>query len=262
MTRRELAIDLYNQIKENKIGHNGKLPSERELASLFNVPRPLIREALAILEAFGIIEVRGRQGIFIKEKTWSEITLPLSFLADWPLDILPQVFEARTIIEPKAAALAAIRHTESDIEKLSETLNQMEGLFEKEIPEKASLGEKWNSIFHILIVSTAHNDVLSRIHEGVMRLYERNVSSFPKENAPMPFEKWPKEIWTEHSGIVDAIVAGDESEAEARAYRHVLTSQERIFRLTWSLGLRFFKPLTGGHLKEEKFNARTGKDIS
>jgi len=259
MTRKELAIAIYNQIKGNKIGYNGKLPSERELASLFNVTRPLMREALAILEAFGIVEVRGRQGIFIKEKSWNEITLPLSFLADWPLDILPQVFEARTIIEPKAAAIAAIRHTKSDIEKLNETLNQMEELFEKKIPERASLGEKWNSIFHILIVSAAHNDVLSRMHESIMRLYERNVSSFPKKNAPMPFEEWPKEIWSEHLSILDAIVAGNEKEAEIRAYRHVLTSQERIYCLTRSLGLQFFEPLTSGHLKdlkEERFDAR------
>ncbi|MFY9383317.1 MAG: GntR family transcriptional regulator, partial [Acetomicrobium sp.] len=82
MTRKELAINIYNLIKEGKLGHNGKLPSERKLASMCNVTRPLIREALAILEAFGIIEVRDRQGIFIREKSWSEISLPISFLVD------------------------------------------------------------------------------------------------------------------------------------------------------------------------------------
>ena len=40
MTRRELAVCIYNHIKEIKLGHNNKLPSERELASLFNVSRP------------------------------------------------------------------------------------------------------------------------------------------------------------------------------------------------------------------------------
>ena len=79
MTRKELAISIYDQIKENKLGRDNKLPSERELANMFQVTRPLIREALAMLEAFGIIEVRDRQGIFIKEKAWSDISLPLSF---------------------------------------------------------------------------------------------------------------------------------------------------------------------------------------
>lgn len=46
----------------------------------FNVTRPFIREALAMLEALGIIEVRGREGIYVKEKTWNKIVLPLSFL--------------------------------------------------------------------------------------------------------------------------------------------------------------------------------------
>jgi GntR family transcriptional repressor for pyruvate dehydrogenase complex len=255
MTRKELAISIYDQIKENKLGRDNKLPSERELANMFQVTRPLIREALAMLEAFGIIEVRDRQGIFIKEKAWSEISLPLSFLVDWPLDILPQVFEARLIIEPKAAAIAAKRRTQSDIEKLKETIFKIEELFKEDRSDKALLGEKWNSIFHAIVVATSHNDVLCRIHEGIIRLYERNVSSFPREKAPMPFEKWPKEIWMEHAGIVDAIEEGNAAEAERRAHEHVLISQERIYRFTQSLGLQFFVPLNG-HAKEDELHAR------
>ena len=62
--------------------------------------------------------------------------------------------------------------------------------------------------------------VLCRMHEGIICLYERNVSSFPKENAPMPFEKWPGEIWAEHAGIVEAISRGDEK-AAAVSYTHL-----------------------------------------
>ena len=240
MTRKELAINIYNLIKEGELGRNGKLPSERSLASLFNVTRPLIREALAMLEALGIIEVRGREGIYIKEKTWDGIALPLSFLADWPLDILPQVFEARMILEPKAAAIASQRRTKSDIEKLNETLAEMERLFKEDVPEKASLGERWNTIFHVLVVAATQNDVLCRMHEGIIRLYERNATSFPKENVPMPFEKWPIEIWTEHFKIVNAIAKGDSKEAEECAYRHIANTQERIYDFTQSLGLQFF----------------------
>lgn len=240
MTRKELAICIYNLMKKNQLGNDNKLPSERGLASLFNVTRPLMREALAILEAFGIIEVRDRQGIFIKEKSWNEIELPLSFLTDWPLDILPQVFEARTILEPKAAAIAAKRHSDSDIMKLTETLTEMEKLFKEDIPEKASLGEKWNSIFHTLVVAATHNDVLCRMYEGIIRLYERNATSFPKEDVPMPFEKWPKEIWIEHTNIVDAIANSNSKWAEKLAYQHIVTTQERIYKVTISLGLDLF----------------------
>jgi GntR family transcriptional repressor for pyruvate dehydrogenase complex len=250
MTRRELAVCIYNQIKENMLGHDNKLPSERELARLFNVTRPLVREVLAILEAFGIIEVKDRQGIFIKEKSWNEITLPLSFLTDWPLDILPQVFEARMILEPKAAAIAAKRRTKSDIEKLNEILVEMERFFREDVSERALLGERWNTIFHASVVAATKNDVLCRIHEGIIHLYERNATSFPKENVPMPFEKWPKEIWAEHSSIVNAIVEGDGREAEICAYRHIIATQERIYRFTESLGIDLFGPLMYNNLGE------------
>jgi DNA-binding GntR family transcriptional regulator len=71
----------------------------------------------------------------------------------------------------------------------------------------------------------------------------------------MPFEKWPKEIWMEHAGIVDAIAEGNAAEAERRAHEHVLISQERIYRFTQSLGLQFFVPLNG-HAKEDELHAR------
>jgi GntR family transcriptional repressor for pyruvate dehydrogenase complex len=240
MTRREVAILIYKHIKEERFGGGNKLPSERELADMFGITRTLVREALAILEAFGVIEIRDRQGIFIKEKAWKEIALPLSFLMDWPLDILPQVFEVRLIIEPKAAAIAAKKCNQSDLKKLKEIILKAEKLFEEDRPDKAMLGEKWNSIFHAIVIASSHNDVLCRIHEGVIKLYERNVSSFPKENVPTPFEKWPREIWREHAGIVDAIAEGNVAEAERRAYEHVLLSKERIYRFIQSPGLRFF----------------------
>jgi len=243
ITRKELAICIYNQIKEGKLGQGGKLPSERELSSLFKVARPLIREALAMLEALGVIEVRDRQGIFIKEKSWNEITLPISFLSDWPLDILPQVFEARMVLEPKAAAIAAKRRTITDIEKLKVTLSEMEKLFKENISEKGLLGEKWNSIFHALLVAATHNDVLCRVHESIMRLYERNVTSFSKESVPMPFEQWPEEIWIEHCSILNAIINSNSKEAESLVYCHVMNIQKRIYQFTQSLGLQFFVPL-------------------
>ncbi|MCD6156059.1 MAG: FadR family transcriptional regulator [Candidatus Atribacteria bacterium] len=261
MTRKELAITIYSQIKEGKFGGGNKLPSERELANMFSVTRTLVREALAILDAFGIIEIRDRQGIFLKEKTWREISLPLSFLMDWPLDILPQVFEARLIIEPKAAAVAAKKRTQSDLKKLKETILRAKELFEENRPDKTMLGEKWNSIFHAIVIASSHNDVLCRIHEGIIKLYERNVSSFPKENVPTPFEKWPREIWMEHASIVDAIAEGDAAEAERRAYEHVLISKERIYRFYQSPGLRFLG-LLDGYTKEEEPNARSGKTVS
>ena len=77
------------------------------------------------------------------------------------------------------------------------------------------------------------------MHEGIIRLYERNATSFPKENVPMPFEKWPIEIWTEHFKIVNAIAKGDSKEAEECAYRHIANTQERIYDFTQSLGLQF-----------------------
>ena len=59
-------------IRNGRFEPGAKLPSERELASVFNTSRPTIREALYRAELVGLIEVRHGAGSFVRASRPSE----------------------------------------------------------------------------------------------------------------------------------------------------------------------------------------------
>ncbi|HOO88983.1 MAG TPA: GntR family transcriptional regulator, partial [Synergistales bacterium] len=116
-TRKELIHRLSDLITEGDIVSEGKLPPERELAAILGTTRPLLREALIALEALGVLDIRDRQGIFLAEEKVGEIGRVLGQAQVWPLELLSQVMEIRQLLDPGAAALAALRRKERDIAK-------------------------------------------------------------------------------------------------------------------------------------------------
>ena len=53
-------------IAEGKLQPGQRLPTEKELAETLRVSRPTLREALTVLEAIGYIEIRPREGSFVR----------------------------------------------------------------------------------------------------------------------------------------------------------------------------------------------------
>src|SRR6056297_1598946 len=83
-TKRESAVDLViNTIKKliinKKLQPGDRLPSEMELANSFDVSRGSIREAMKILSAFGIVEIKRGDGTYISDSFNKDIFDPLLF---------------------------------------------------------------------------------------------------------------------------------------------------------------------------------------
>ncbi len=105
-------------ILEGEYNRGDKLPSENELTKIFQISRPSVREALCGLTALGLIEAKAGGGYYVKSANAFPAT-------DWmlneegnPLEIL----EARRIIEPEIARVAARRRVEKDIDNLKKLL--------------------------------------------------------------------------------------------------------------------------------------------
>lgn len=115
----EEAIILKELMSEDQ------LPSERELAEIFDVSRITVREALAELEQEGLIEKRvgAKGGTFVLPVTAnSHRRTREEIKKNWKQML--QVFEYRTIIEPESAYLAAQRITEDELSHLQNLLKQ------------------------------------------------------------------------------------------------------------------------------------------
>lgn len=124
----EVARQLLQAIQEGHFLPGEALPPERELARKFNVSRPILREALSILEIQGYISAQHGRGTFVKDPNTDILNVPLE---DWLSKngmLVQHFYEARLAIEPLCAALAAQRAQPPDIAELREIMLREDSL--------------------------------------------------------------------------------------------------------------------------------------
>ena len=112
---------IRHDIESGEYEVGAKLPSETELASRYGVSRPVVREALHSCATLGMTETKTGRGTFVIA-TAANTGLRLGRYSARDL------FEARPHIEVPAAALAAERRTEADLQVLRETHAAMSNL--------------------------------------------------------------------------------------------------------------------------------------
>jgi DNA-binding FadR family transcriptional regulator len=151
----QVADQIVEAIREQRLSPGDRLPAERDLAQRFGVSRPTIREALAALELAGIVQSYKGKGTLI--------IATASQVASWGVEVLPpQVFEARLCIEPVLAALAAEKQYAEDIAHLHEVLAELEAEFEATGAYESDLP------VHRAIARAARNPILQRALEDAL----------------------------------------------------------------------------------------------
>jgi DNA-binding FadR family transcriptional regulator len=98
------------------------LPREDDLAGLFAVSRTSLREAVKVLAAKGLLEARPRTGVRVRpQDDWNLLDADvLSWHPDLTgdRDLMRSLIEARRVIEPPAAGMAAMRATAADLARI------------------------------------------------------------------------------------------------------------------------------------------------
>lgn len=212
-------------VKNGQFSEGDQLPPERNLALSLEVSRNLLREAIITLEALGILEVRKRQGVFVKEPSIPDFAGSLRHMPFSPEDLIPQLMEARLLIEGQAAELAATRRTASELEKLEECFNRLTAApCSTDIEKKSHAHMEF--LFHSLIMLASHNTVLARIFEGLSSLMERTNEILHLRLVDE--EGWLEHVFTQHRTVLDAIKAGDGQAAGDAMRQHIQDSLSQL----------------------------------
>ncbi len=196
----------------------GKLPPERDLAREMGVSRTLLREAVITLEALGVLEVRERQGIFVKALRSEDFAVSLKTLSLWPEELLIHLMEMRLVVEVPAAGLAARRRTEGELEQMRKCVKHLEEVHSS--PDGgASSGATWDSLLHALVVGAAHNPVLTRVYEGLTSTMEKQIVT--SRGLLLRYSGMSGKILEEHELLVDSIARKDPEGAMGALRRHL-----------------------------------------
>lgn len=227
LQRQNLSEQVVRQIglslMRNDFKPGDALLSEPELSLQFNVSRPVLREALKMLGAKGLIESRPKTGTRVRPRAdWNLLdpdVISWQYEIGFDRSFLQAVCEIRLMFEPMTAKYAATRATAEEaawIEHCCQRLQDAVDSIELYIPADLQ--------FHTAICSAAHNELLQKIMATLdtpLRASRIITSQLPGANQnAMPL----------HWAITEAIRDRDEQAAEVAMRKLIILTTEDIQR--------------------------------
>jgi GntR family transcriptional regulator, transcriptional repressor for pyruvate dehydrogenase complex len=210
-------------IREKKIIPGQKLPTEFELCEQFGVSRTVIRDALRMLSARGLINVIKRKGIFVKMLSTTDVSDPLFLYLHQQLEqnTALDVIRARQLIEPQITFAAAINHTEEDAEKLKKDLIDL-------IAHDGDLEmlSHLDLTFHLDIAKASENMIVPLLLDPIFKLMPRIKKSV---YATVSDAKESAVTW--HTKILEMILKRDAEGAKEAMTTHLGIAEEHVRKM-------------------------------
>lgn len=207
-----IVAQLTSLILEGEIKPGEKLPSERELCDQFGVGRNSVREATRSLESARLVETRQGEGTFVTAHPESMVHMISEKVSSDAESGIHHLFEARMVLEPQIAALAAERVTGAELEDLEDTLRRQHGAV-----EGGGLGLEEDTQFHLGLAEAAKNQFLHHLLSSLL-----NTLSEMRERSLGRDESARFRSWEAHQEILGAVSNKDQNKAVAGMISHLV----------------------------------------
>lgn len=208
-----IAHRLVNYIVENQLSEGTPLPVESELVGALEVGRSTLREALLLLETWGVITVKaGRNGgPIVRRPRPEDLREALALQLHFASATLRDVIEAREALEPMTARLAAQRMAPSELEELQVTVDRIRA----DLGSQAVFLEQ-NRRFHSLIAEATGSVVLHAFNDSIKSIADG-------ASVGVQYERRHRVAVAEaHERIIDAIQRRDADAAEDAMRTHLV----------------------------------------
>lgn len=206
--------DLGLAIVTGKYSHDRSFPVEAELCKIYAASRSVVREAVKMLSAKGLLSSVPRQGTCVQpEQYWNLFD---SELVQWLLErkfsfaLLLEFTQIRQAVEPAAAALAAVSADATDLEAMQAALYRLAAAHRGEDDPLTS-----DIDFHIAVLHASKNRFFWRLEELIETALRYAIRM---TNDVLGVEVAEVE---EHQAVYDAILRRDPAGAE-RAMRAIM----------------------------------------
>ena len=203
-------------LAEGKLKPGGRLPPERELATMFGISRPSLRHGLKALELLGAIESRRRHGTFVSDSARNVLEEPLALLVLLNATTFEEHYEVRRTVEVELAALASMRATPAELDAIEGCLAQQRAASVASL----DLFLKSDLELHNLIGQASHNTLFSVFLGSLRRLMSHKMLvllTAPPSQVPGNVRR----TIDEHAEIVRCLRAGDPDGARIAMVHHL-----------------------------------------
>lgn len=212
------AIKLLRDfIKTGQYEDQERLPPERDLVEKLGVSRAFLRKSLAVLESEGLIWRHVGRGTFVGSRP---LDRPKESFIVVDFTNPAEIMEARLVLEPKIAAIAALRARPDDIAR-------MEKAHEKSQLVLAPTDfEIWDGVLHVAISKAAGNTLLISFYDALTSLRDDKIWGRLKEASWS--QKRQHLYCRQHRNLIDAINERNAVKAKKIMQKHLEDVQRNL----------------------------------
>jgi len=193
---------IREMIVDGRLVPGQRLPAERELSEMLRISRPTLRETIRSLVSLNILESRQGSGTYVGALDTAALLEPLQFVMALSGRTVEELFEARLLIEPALAALAASRADAGQVAVMRVVLAEAP-------PVEADVA------LHRLVAEASGNKLLATMLQTLATLGQASRARTSARPGVL------RRTAAEHKAIVDAIDRRDPDAARAAMTEHL-----------------------------------------
>jgi DNA-binding FadR family transcriptional regulator len=187
----QVADYVEGLVSKGQLRPGDKLLPERELAETLRVARGVVREAVKVLAARGLVTVKPGLGTFISEVSTDAISGHLDRFFRLGNQSHSDLIELRQILEAEFAGLAAERAQSEDLEEMCRAIEEMDRNIDLAQPYIAA-----DQAFHLAIARAARNEMFPLLIEAVSGYLEASrLMIFKVQGAPQRGQAWHRKLY-------------------------------------------------------------------
>ena len=174
---------IRNDLITQTLKPGNRLPPQDELVEEFGVSRTVVREAITMLTALGVVESKQGKGTFIKDRVSDTIIDPLVFSLLLEKRTPDDFLELRQMIELGMLPAVIKKADADDISRMKKAIEMLEKSYEKGVRDRDVLCE-YDLAFHYAFGDSTRNPLLIRIGRTVWEVFRPSIAKAVFEVTP------------------------------------------------------------------------------
>ena len=166
----KIINEIKNALMRGELKPGGKFPTEKELIERYGVSRGAVREAVKMLVALGVVEIKRGNGTYIARRISPSALNQLIFSLIQKKGTPQELLELREVMEIGVLEVILSKLTKKDIEKMEKAIEKMEkvcrdGIIDKKILSRIDLE------FHYAFAEATHNPLIVELFTTILEMF-------------------------------------------------------------------------------------------
>jgi len=198
----KIINEIKNALMRGELKPGGKFPTEKELIERYGVSRGAVREAVKMLVALGVVEIKRGNGTYIARRISPSALNQLIFSLIQKKGTPQELLELREVMEIGVLEVILSKLTEKDIEKMEKAIEKMEkvcrdGIIDKKILSRIDLE------FHYAFAEATHNPLIVELFTTILEMFLPTIEDSLRYN--IQIENDPLKGARIHRKILEAL---------------------------------------------------------